>query len=309
MGGDSNTAFDFALDKLATGKPKPKRLSKQSTKIANLLHEEGLIDVWRETNPHNKDYTHLSAPHNSFARIDHIFTRSHTIPLILSSKIIDSSLSDHLMVTMTTRRPGGPRGPPRWRLQESLLNDTIQCSILDASIKEYFRLNQTSVVSPLTVWAAHKSVIRVHIIQITSKLKAEHKADIRKLTAEYCKVAQTHKTHPTHETLKDLDRSIALLNLALTTAAEKYLRWTGAKFYSQTDKMGSRLAAKLSPNQRSFAFPKIKTSSGDLTQNPIKIMEEFSLFYSKLYNPKPPPQSDNGPLPRQYPITFSNERP
>lgn len=62
MGGDSNTAFDFALDKSSTGMPKPKRPSKQSSKIAKLLHDKGLIDIWRETNPHSKDYTHFSVP-------------------------------------------------------------------------------------------------------------------------------------------------------------------------------------------------------------------------------------------------------
>lgn len=62
IGGDSNIAFDASLDKTAVGKPIPKRPTKQSTKIANLLHNEGLIDIWREVNPHTKDYTHFSAP-------------------------------------------------------------------------------------------------------------------------------------------------------------------------------------------------------------------------------------------------------
>lgn len=102
FGGDSNTAFDFSMDKTGSGIPKPKRPTRQSAKIAKLLHEMGLIDIWRETNPHSKDYMHYSAPHSSYARIDHIFTRPSTIPLVISSKIVDSSLSDHSMVTLVT---------------------------------------------------------------------------------------------------------------------------------------------------------------------------------------------------------------
>ena len=183
------------------------------------------------------------------------------------------------MVTLTTQRPTGSRNPPRWRLRESLLSDPIQCSLLEEAIKEYFIINATAEVSPSTVWAAHKTVIRGKLIQLAAKLRAEHRADTRRLTEEFQMLKRTHKLHPTTDTLTRLDEARALLNLSLTTAAEQHLRWTGAKFYSQTDRMGSRLATKLSPKQRTLAFPKIKTAAGELTQNPTKIMDTFLRFY------------------------------
>lgn len=93
IGGDSNVAFDFSLDKTTGGKSRPKRSSKQSVKIAHLLHSAGLIDIWRGLNPHAKDYTHFSVSHNSYARIDHIFTQSASVPLTLTSRIKDTPLS------------------------------------------------------------------------------------------------------------------------------------------------------------------------------------------------------------------------
>lgn len=82
------------------------------------------------------------------------------------------------------------------------------------------------------MWAAHKPVIRGKLIQISAKLKAEHKADTLKQTEEFRVLARAHKRQPTIESLANLDRARALLNLTLTTAAEKHLRWTGAKYYS-----------------------------------------------------------------------------
>lgn len=61
FGGNSNIAFDLSLDKTVQGKLKPKHPPKQSLRIAQLLHSLGLVDIWREPNPHNKDYTHFSA--------------------------------------------------------------------------------------------------------------------------------------------------------------------------------------------------------------------------------------------------------
>lgn len=112
--------------------------------------------------------------------------------------------------------------------------------------------------------------------------------DIQKRTDDDLLPSTQHKLHTNPDTLAQLESDRALLNLTLSTVAEKQLRWTGAKFYSQKDKKGSKLATKLSPKTRNLAFPKICTTSGDLTQNPARIMATFQDFYSKLYNSNSP---------------------
>lgn len=77
---------------------------------------------------------------------------------------------------------------------------------------------------------------------MASKLKAEHKADTLKLMEDFCSLFKVHKRHPTPESLVNLDKAWALLNLHLMTAAEWHLGWTWAKFYSQKDRIGSKLA-------------------------------------------------------------------
>lgn len=156
-------------------------------------------------------------------------------------------------------------------------------------LKSISFLNETSELSPTTVWAAHKSVLRGKLIQLALKLRAEHRADILKHTEEFHALAKAHKHNPTPESLAKLDTAHALLNLTLTTTAEKHLSWAGAKCYSQKDRIGSKLAVKLSPKQCTLAFPKIRAASGDLTQNPTKIMNAFLQFYSDLYKPITPP--------------------
>lgn len=144
MGGDCNIVFDFSLDKTVAGKPKPKRPSKQSAKISHLLHSVGLVDIWREINPHVKDYTHFSAPHNSYARID----QSTTVPLTLRSKIVDTPLSDHSIISLVKHQTSGTSGPFRWRLNEALLSNPIQCTLLEWAIKEYFLENDPTCPQP-----------------------------------------------------------------------------------------------------------------------------------------------------------------
>lgn len=97
------------------------------------------------------------------------------------------------------------------------------------------------------------------------------------------KSLKLHKRNPTSAALAKLDSARLALNLALTSTAEKSLRWTGAHYYLQSDKIGPQLAAKLSPKFHPIFMPKIHSPSGSITQNYKSIMERFHSFYSKLY--------------------------
>lgn len=101
LGGDSNIALDRGLDKSNPSKPTLTRPTRASLKFARLIHAHGLADVWRESNPKKKDFTHFFSPHKSYGRIDHILLPSLNLPTITSSKIIDTTLSDHSILTVT----------------------------------------------------------------------------------------------------------------------------------------------------------------------------------------------------------------
>lgn len=49
------------------------------------------------------------------------------------------------------------------------------------------------------------------------------------------------------------------------------------------DKIGSLLAHKLNHCARTFAVPSVRCSDGSYSQNPHKVLETFSNFYSSLY--------------------------
>ena len=68
-GGDMNVTLNYNLDTTSTHKNK-----KQMNRYINtMLSEMGIIDVWRDLHPLKRDYTHYSAPHNMYSRIDLYF--------------------------------------------------------------------------------------------------------------------------------------------------------------------------------------------------------------------------------------------
>lgn len=283
FGGDSNVAFDQSLDK---SKPPAKQLSrptKISSKIAKLIHQQGLTDIWRELNPTSRDYSHYSIPHQVYSRIDHILISSMHIPAAISAKIKDTPLSDHSMISLSIQGSLLRPSSPIWRIKEHIIKDPIQISELTKTLNEYFLLNNVDNISAETLWAAHKVVIRGKLIQISSQLKKERTMDIAKLERDFLLLRKNHKANPSLVQPDQLDAARIKLNLALTVKAEDSLRWNGVKFYLNQDKMSTMLASKLSPRSRLFALPKIKLQDGTSSQNPHRILESFQAFYSQLY--------------------------
>lgn len=82
FGGDSNLALDLGLDKSRPSTFHFKWPPKMSLCLTKLLHSLVLVDVWRETHSTGRDYTDYSAPHATYARIDHIFISSSCILLV-----------------------------------------------------------------------------------------------------------------------------------------------------------------------------------------------------------------------------------
>lgn len=73
IGGNSNIPLDSPLDKTHHLGSQILKPSQMSTKFAKLLHENDLVDIWRELNVTAHDYTFYSHVHLMHLRIDHIF--------------------------------------------------------------------------------------------------------------------------------------------------------------------------------------------------------------------------------------------
>lgn len=69
-GGDWNVALNQTLDSSSTKKGSKTHLARY---ITINLTELGIIDVWRECHPLERDYTFYSAPHSIHTRIDDFF--------------------------------------------------------------------------------------------------------------------------------------------------------------------------------------------------------------------------------------------
>ena len=68
---------------------------KISKYVNTLLEEMGLVDIWRNLHPLEKDFKHYSAVHKVHSRIDHLFVDSGNVHSANECHIGGADLSNH----------------------------------------------------------------------------------------------------------------------------------------------------------------------------------------------------------------------
>lgn len=156
--------------------------------------------------------------------------------------------SDHSIVIMSfVSQFVNPSKIFHWKLNEALLSDPAVKSEVEIAISDYFSLNDTDDISAESLWAAHKVTVRGRLIQISSQLKKSKRLEVENLERSFSSLQKAHKKNHTHVPIALLDKAPLDLNLALNASAEKHIRWSGARYYHQRDKMGPLLASKILP--------------------------------------------------------------
>ena len=95
--GDYNVVMNHNLDTTS-----PKRSNMHLTKFINTsVQEMGLIDVWRELPPIERDYAHYSVSHSAYSRIDNFLINTSENHRVTECKIGVADVSDHNGISLT----------------------------------------------------------------------------------------------------------------------------------------------------------------------------------------------------------------
>ena len=168
-----------------------------------MISELGLIDPWRSRNPSGKDLSFFSNVHNSYSRSDLFCLSQQHMHKVTDCHIEPTTLSDHAPVTLVTdlNKENFFR---YWRLNVSLLTNTMATQVLKQHLKEYFEINDNGEVTPSMLWGGAKAVIRGKMIQIASRLKKIRLEEQMKLENRKKQLELEHKTTRAHTTSLEL---------------------------------------------------------------------------------------------------------
>lgn len=92
-----------------------------SVKLADMVEEYCLIDIWRNQNPHTRNYTWRRSYPLQQSRLDYIFvSAAFQLTFDISCEISAGVRSDHSVVDFVAVSTGRQRGPGLWRYNNEL---------------------------------------------------------------------------------------------------------------------------------------------------------------------------------------------
>lgn len=166
-------------------------------------------------------------------------------PELLSSSIIPFTWTDHSAVLTTFTSPIHKVHDPTWHINNFILSHPSYFSDLEKALREYLVNNATIGISQMTLWEAHKPVLRGVCIRQASFLKKEKHLLQQKLEAEFNSSHVLFESNPNPKTKSHLDKAHLDLNLFLSDSADKMLCKSRHLFYVKANKLNTLLVRAL----------------------------------------------------------------
>uniref|UniRef100_A0A8C5LLZ8 Reverse transcriptase domain-containing protein n=1 Tax=Leptobrachium leishanense TaxID=445787 RepID=A0A8C5LLZ8_9ANUR len=220
-----------------------------------------------------------------FSRIDYLFMQQHQLYLLQESDIGVRTWSDHSPVWMTLSSPLFHPREKTWRMNTHLLDDPGFSAELSCALKHYFEDNVgVGEVPEVTVWEAHKAVMRGLLISKAAAQKKAKSTETADLLENIRRLEQSH-----HYSTNDTDfKEATILRRRLNDILNEKLRLDAARakcyFALQENKPGKLLAQLLRQRRDINYISKIRTGNGQISPRPDVIVKEFETYYRGLYD-------------------------
>lgn len=290
VGGDFNIPLTPAMD-TSNGSSFLTYRALRAIKLQ--LHNLLLHDTWRTMHPKTRDYTYFSPPHAKYSRLDHFFISQNDLTNLTNATIEPSILSDHNPISMTLQLATTNTKTRIWRLDSSLLTDELNVNRLTKCLTDFFANNDTPDVTPLSVWNAHKCVIRGELLSISANRNKLNRSHIADLTARIHVLEQAHKASVADALLTELTQAREELLEALNKSLKRKFLLTQKLYYEFGNKSSKLLARALQSKKASHTIHKISNSAGDSFSRNEEISQQFVQYFSKLYNLTPSHHADD----------------
>jgi len=279
VGGDFNLVLNPLLDRSL---PKTSSLSKAATALNQGMKDIGIIDVWRNRNPNQKDFSFFSPTHNTHSRIDMFLMSQGMIATVIECSYLPATFSDHNPIKLSWLVDTPQPTTRRWRFKNYMLKDPEFISYMTTKIEIFLDANSNSS-SHANIWEALKAYMRGQILSYSAHKVKQIRERLTKLERDIRKQEQEYIATKKEEHLNTLKKTRLEYNNLCTSKEEAAMARTRYHYYEFGNKTSKLLAWQIKKETSDKFIHSILTEDGRLLDNSPSINAEFKQFYENLY--------------------------
>ena len=277
IGGDFNVTEENNLDRHTNACNSNKDSSLVSYK--NLLTTKNLHDIWREMHPNKKQFTY-----KEISRLDKFLISTNLLQNAQIAFIATPGIkTDHKYVSICLDLDKSDRGPGRWKMNTSILNDNAYKNkirhLLSETQEEY------KTISKQLLWEICKIKIKEFSItyckqkqQVKRNLMKELEEKIKKKEVELEK-SNYNKQIVTEKELLDKELHALIHKQNIGAQIRSRAKWT-----EQGERSTKYFFSLEKENIVKNTIKRLKREDGTYTNSDSDIIEEGVGFYEKLYS-------------------------
>lgn len=282
--GDFNTVFDRSLDRAGSSVDDTSRES--TLALTRLFDSCCVVDVWRCLHPSVSAFTWSRWDGSLSSRIDLFGCPFPWISSVVACDILPCPFSDHCAVLFSVNVPRAvSRGPGRWKLNISYLDDDDYVSLISDFLVDW-RRHQNRFSSLAKWWEACKAQIKgLSISYGVAKSRACHgQRDLLVRLADHLKskvdLGISSCLGPYKSTLAEL----AKLDLKVAQGAQVRSRVQWVEEGESSSAFFFRLERKRGADRRISA---LRSSNGVIVSDTPALCDVIASFYSDLFRSQP----------------------
>ena len=291
IGGDFNVVLS-ELDQFSRSKEKFK-ISKAANVVNQFLEDNEWIDVWRYGHDNKREFTWKRRNPISMSRLDFFLTPLFTASHVKQCEIVYNVLSDHHFVMIELEGVKQIKGKGYWKFNNSLLRDKTFLDEMNVRLDE---INNRKYMGVHNKWEAMKAVMQGFSQEFSHEKALKRNAAIRELERKL--LTQEKRLNMINLSAQNaccviekinvkIDKIKSELNKEYEHKAQGAIIRTKAKWMAEGEAYTSYYLSLEKTRAKNRTMAAVRTESGDVTRNTVKILNEQAKYYKALYTKDP----------------------